>query len=184
MSTAICFFRSMEKTACIMLLIAAIISMLPGCKTTKVVDYEYDGKTYTERVYVHDTAFVEVERWRTVRDTFVTVLRDTVRIDFVPGGGRVNILTGEVEGVAGISRTSATSSSCAHVEEQKNDSAAISATEVNNVLTETNEAVREREDNRIGGFPWWLLFVGIGIGLALVSALKKLPVTKNLMKWL
>ena len=167
-----------------------ICACLTACKVTKQskTDYQYTAENYahTEHksdttyiykyVFVHDTITIEVEK------------ESQTGVEFVAGGGTFNLSTGEATGVVRVTSSEREKSlenrisditqqlewSEAHVAALQDSIRSIDASGSEQTFTET----------KAQNFWWLWLVVGIVAGAASIVALKKIPYTSWMMKWL
>ena len=166
---------------------ATLLVMCASCKTTKTsqTDYQYTGTEYThtehqrdtvtvvERVVVHDTVTIETER------------ESETGIQFIEQGGTFNLTTGEATGVVKVTSTEREKALESKVLSLKSDleraEGRIKALTDSTATVDTELHTKESKSTK----PlWWLYLVAFAAGAAVIVALKKIPYTKPLMRWL
>lgn len=173
-------------SVCALLLVA-----FSGCKTiesnkTDLSTTDRKDSVRTEIRYVTDTIYQTT--YVQVKDSSENEKQSSTEIVFGDGGGTWNATTGEATNVSSV-KTNETEKNLRlqvsnleseltdlHKELQsKNDS--ISK------LNQQNNVVEKYKEKPKNNWYWWLV-IGFGLGAGVVIALKKVPATSWLMKWL
>lgn len=173
-------------SVCALLLVA-----FSGCKTiekthTDLSTTDRKDSVGTEIRYVTDTIYQTT--YVQVKDSSENEKQSSTEIVFGDGGGTWNSQTGEATNVQSV-KTSETEKNLrlqvSNLESQltdlhkelqmKNDSITK--------LNQQNNVVEKHIEKPRNNWYWWLV-IGFGLGVGVVIALKKLPITSWLMKWL
>lgn len=162
-----------------------------SCRTinTTLTDKSYINKKDSitkETILKTDTIYQTI--YVQVKDSSANEKQSSTEIVFGNGGGTWNAATGEATNVKNV-RTSETEKSLRlavsnlesevsnlHKELSEKSDSITELKQQNNVQTKHNEKARS-------SWYWWLI-VGFCLGIGMVVALKKLPVTSWLMRWL
>lgn len=166
---------------------AGLLVMCASCKTTKTsqTDYQYtadeyqhtehqrDTVTIIERVLVHDTVTTETER------------ESETGVEFVAGGGTFNLSTGEATGVVKVTSTEREKALESRVRSLTSDleQAESRIKELTDAASHQNGELHQKETKKTTSL-WWTYLLAFVAGAAAVVALKKIPYTKPLMRWL
>lgn len=166
---------------------ATLLVMCASCKTTKTsqTDYQYtaddyqhtehqrDTVTIIERVVVHDTVTIETER------------ESETGVEFVAGGGTFNLSTGEATGVAKVTSTEREKALESRVRSLTSDleQAEGRIKELTDAASHQDGELHQKKTKKTAPL-WWTYLLAFAAGAAVVVALKKIPYTKPLMRWL
>lgn len=170
---------------------ALLLVAFSGCKTieshkTDLSTTNKKDSVRTEIKHITDTIYQTI--YVQVKDSATNEKESTTEITFGNGGGTWNSQTGEATNVSSI-KTNETEKNLRlqvsnleseltdlHKELQmKNDSITK--------LNQKNNVVEKYKEKPRNNWYWWLV-IGFGLGVGVVIALKKLPITSVFMKWL
>ena len=173
-----------------LLLSVLVLVAFSSCKTSRQskTDYTYTGSDYTHTEHIRDSCYID--RIVEVHDSSRAEQETSVEhsVNFVPGGGSYNMLTGQMEGVQSLSVSererllqNEVNSLRAQGSEQRARIEALSDSlkRENAILQESVET-----ETKAQSFWWIWLITGFSIGVGGIIALKKIPYTKPFMVWL
>lgn len=169
----------------------AISYMMTSCKT---IETTHSDLSTTDR---KDSVVKIVEtKTDTIYQTIVVEKKDSstneksgqVEIVFVQGGGTWNANTGEATNVQSVKTSKAEKNFQIKIEDME-----VKITEMHKELKAKSDSIAQlKQQNNVqtthkekpkSSWYWWLL-VGFGVGIGVIIALKKLPITSVFMKWL
>lgn len=171
--------------------IAFLLMLFSGCKTIKTERTDLstivkNDSVRTEIKHVTDTVYQTI--YVQVKDSSANEKQSNTEIVFGNGGGTWNAQTGEATNVQSVKKSdternlrlqvSSLESVLSNVRKELSEKAdSISA------LKQQNNVSEKHEEKARSGWYWWLI-VGFSLGVGVVVALKKIPFTSWLMKWL
>lgn len=171
--------------------IAFLLMLFSGCKTIKTERTDLstivkNDSVITETKLVTDTVYQTI--YVTQKDSTTSEKESNTEIVFADGGGTWNSHTGEATNVQSV-KTSDTERNLrlqvSNLESQLTDLHKELQSKSDSIakLNQQNNVSEKQEEKARSGWYWWLI-VGFSLGVGVVVALKKVPITSWLMKWL
>ena len=171
--------------------IAFLLMLFSGCKTIKTerTDLSTIAKNDSVRKeikHVTDTVYQTI--YVTQKDSTTSEKESSTEIVFGNGGGTWNAQTGEATNVHSV-KTSDTERNLrlkmSSLESQLTDLHKELQSKSDSIakLNQQNNVSEKHEEKARSGWYWWLI-VGFSLGVGVVVALKKVPFTSWIMKWL
>ena len=169
----------------------AISYIMTSCKTIR--------HTSTDKSKIdHKDSVVRVVETKTdtIYQTIVVEKKDSstneksgqVEIVFVAGGGTWNAHTGEATNVQSVKTSEAEKNFQIKIEDME-----VKITELHKLIKQKSDSIAQlKQQNNVqtthkekskNNWYWWFL-VGFGLGVGAIIAVKKIPITSALMKWL
>ena len=176
----------MKRTTIILLCVLALAS----CKATKQskTDYQYTADEYTHTEHKVDT--IRIVETVTVHDTVIIERQSESEtgVQFVEGGGSYNIKTGEMTGVRYVTNTEREKMlesriSTLEGEVEKNE-CRIETLKDSLRCVQASGTEETFSETKAQNFWWVWLCIGLVGGAGAVIALKKIPYTSWMMRWL
>ena len=173
-------------SVCALLLVA-----FSGCKTiesnkTDLSTTNKKDSVRTEIKHITDTIYQTI--YVTQKDSAESEKNTTTEITFGNGGGTWNSHTGEATNVSSV-KTNETEKNLrlqvSNLESQLTDLHKELQSKNDSItkLNKKNNVVEKYKEKPRNNWFWWFV-IGVGLGIALVIVLKKIPYTSWLMKWL
>lgn len=173
-------------SVCALLLVA-----FSGCKTietthTDLSTTDKQDSVRTEIKHITDTIFQTI--YVTQKDSTESEKNTTTEITFGNGGGTWNSHTGEATNVSSV-KTNETEKNLrlqvSNLESQLTDLHKELQEKSDSItkLNQKNNVVEKYKEKPRNNWYWWLV-IGLVLGVGVVIALKKIPATSWLMKWL
>lgn len=162
-----------------------------GCKTietskTDLSATDRKDSVRTEIKHVTDTIYKTI--YVTQKDSTANEKESTTEIVFGNGGGTWNATTGEATNVSSVKTNESEKNlrlQVSNLESKLTDLHKELQSKKDSItkLNQKNNVVEKYKEKPRNNWYWWLV-IGFGLGVGVVIALKKLPITSWLMKWL
>ena len=173
-------------SVCALLLVA-----FSGCKTietskTDLSTTDKQDSVRTEIKHITDTIYQTI--YVQVKDSSENEKQSSTEIVFGNGGGTWNSQTGEATNVSSV-KTNETEKNLrlqvSNLESELTDlhKELQEKSDIITKLNQQNNVVEKYKEKPKNNWYWWLV-IGFGLGVGVVIALKTIPATSWLMKWL
>lgn len=169
----------------------AVSYIMTSCKTIETTSTDkskIDRKDSVVRVVETKTDTIYKTIVVEKKDSSTNEKSGQVEIVFADGGGTWNAKTGEATNVSSVKTSEAEKNFQLKIEDME-----VKITELHKELKAKSDSITQlKQQNNVQtthkekprtNWYWWLI-IGFGLGVGVVIALKKLPITSVFMKWL